>query len=78
MSMLSAELGPITKIVGPYTPDPAAFDATRALIASEAITVDLTDAEGNAVEDVPLVAGVNSISATKITAKSAGTVYLGY
>lgn len=58
-------------------PGAAVIAETRALIASADCTVNITDPNGNDIDNVPLNRGVNPICCIKVRAVSTGSVFLG-
>lgn len=66
-------LAPLSAIVA-VTPSATAFAVSRALIASEDMTADLT-VNGVDVNGVTLNRGINPIAATKVRAVSVGSVF---
>jgi hypothetical protein len=61
----------------PVTPGATAIAQTRALIASEDCTANLTRIDGTDIDGVPLNRGINPVACIKVRAVSAGTVFAG-
>lgn len=62
-----------------YTPGSGAFEQCRAVVATTAGTINCTDANGNNLTGLPVLAGPNPYQLINITASSGtGNLFLGY